>query len=524
MVTVELKDGVLCITPSPDALKEELKYFKRSMGYNVEKRRREVTGKYEQLYTEQIDTNESGDQVSTLCTMPGFAHKVLKWLRDHHIEYTIKDCRTPMPEPDLVKAMEGLRDYQMEPAFRAIKSGGGIVCAPTGYGKSRLMAAIIKAYDPEALKLRGTPTVVVAVPDKDITRKNYEGFLELFPDRDVGLVMSGSRKFSDDIQVITLDSLHLINPDEVGILIVDEMHTAASDTRAESLMKFTKAAKWGVSATPTGRFDGKDIVSEGIFGPIVVNKGYQDGVKSGALVPIKVYWITVPEPEIGLLRYGKYKTRDGKLKAGLYANTRSNRLIADILNCMPEELQTLCMVQFIEHMSNIHRLCKDDVKFVHAETSNDKLLKYPTLRAISPKERKEIYTQVRDREIMKIISTHVYKQGVDFPQLDVVLCAGGGGSDIVSKQVPGRASRKTDGKDTAIVIDFWHPWDTQDPGNSTKGNGPILAADKQRRKAYAELGFEQVWLNNIKDLPFLNKDLVSETVSAKRPMNNLNYL
>ena len=77
MVTVELKDGVICITPSQERLKDELKYWKRSMGYNVEKRRREITGKYEQLFTEQINVTETGESIATLCTMPGFAHRVV---------------------------------------------------------------------------------------------------------------------------------------------------------------------------------------------------------------------------------------------------------------------------------------------------------------------------------------------------------------------------------------------------------------------------------------------------------------
>ena len=136
------------------------------------------------------------------------------------------------------------------------------------------------------MRLRGTPTIVVAVPDKDITQKNYDDLRELLPDRDVGIVMSGRRKFSEDIQVITLDSLHLLNADDVGVLIVDEMHTASSDTRSAELLRFSKAVRWGVSATPDGRFDGKDVVAEGIFGPCVAQFTYQDGVKAGCLVPL----------------------------------------------------------------------------------------------------------------------------------------------------------------------------------------------------------------------------------------------
>ena len=42
----------------------------------------------------------------------------------------------------------------------------------------------------------------------------------------------------------TLDSLHRIQAEDVGIVIVDEVHSAASDTRADALLAFNKAAMW----------------------------------------------------------------------------------------------------------------------------------------------------------------------------------------------------------------------------------------------------------------------------------------
>ena len=69
---------------------------------------------------------------------------------------------------------------------------------------------------------------------------------------------------------------------------------------SEILTKFKYARKWGVSATPSGRFDGRDKVIEGLFGPVVYQRTYAQGISDGALVPIKVYWVYAPEPTIGL--------------------------------------------------------------------------------------------------------------------------------------------------------------------------------------------------------------------------------
>ena len=490
-VDLTLVDGALKVSPFPDDLKQKMRYWKRELKWNPETHRRDVVGHYESLW---FDDGED------LFVMPGHTHRVCEYFRQLGIAINFEDKRTPFPDPDVDRAFNGLREYQKEIVLKMLAARGGIMHLSTGLGKTFCSSRIIDAYDPEELKIRGTPICVFAAPSKDITRKNYEEFVNILPHRDVGLVMSGVKKFSDDIQVITLDSLHLLDPERVGILVVDEMHTAASDSRVAELLKFRKALRYGVSATPSGRFDGKDIVAEGIFGPVVVTKNYRDGVECGALVPIEVCWINCPEPAVGMKRYLGYKTRQGKVGAGSIGNYNQNRLIANILDMVPESQQTLVITQFIEHMHNIHRLCKEPVEYVHAQTTSEGLAKYPGIRAISTKERKEIYERVMSGDIRKVISTLIYATGVNFPGLNVVINAAGGGSDIAAAQIPGRASRKTDGKDKAYMVEFWHGWDL----DGTR-NGPLLSADKQRRKVYTDLGFTQTWIqpDQLETLPFL---------------------
>ena len=361
--------------------------------------------------------------------------------------------------------------------------------------------AIIRAFDPEELKMRGTPRIVFAAPDKDINQKNFEAFERLFPDREVGLVMSGKRKFSDDIQIITLDSLHLIDPSEVGILIVDEVHSAASADRSTSISTFHNAARWGVSATPTGRFDGGDVLNEGLFGPVVVQKTYQDAVKLGALVPIEVYWVKAPKPHIGMQYYLQYKQRDSKIRSAIIANPDYSQLVAGLMHRIPDSMSAICFTQWVKQMANIHALCPD-ISYVHAQTNEG----VGTIKPIKPKERKEIYDKMVSGEIKKIFATHVYKQGVDFPSLDIVINASAGGSDITAKQIPGRASRKADGKDRAYVIDFTHDWDWYEH-NGTRKPGPLMASDLARRRSYRDLGFNQTVVESIDELPFLKNTI-----------------
>lgn len=375
---------------------------------------------------------------------------------------------------------------------------------------THIIGGIIRAYSHEDLCARNTPLTVVTCAEQDIARQNYDTLVKALPTRDVGLVMGGVDDVSDDVQVITLDSLKRINADDIGLLIIDEVHTAATPSRSEQILKARRAIVYGASATPTGRFDGGDLLTEGMVGPVVYRSTYQDGVAVGALVPIVVYWINCPEPALGMQRYNNYKTRRGKYNQAVIKGKVQNQLVVDLLKAIPTELQTLCIMPQTAQMNEIVPLI-DGIRYVHAKTS-DKLLQEQGQRnlvGISAKERKQLYDDFKCGKIRKILSTYVYKQGVNFPDLAVLICPGGGGSEIIASQIPGRGSRRVDGKDIAYLIDFWHPWD-EIPADASKGQrksrpGPVLKDDQERDKVYESLGFERHWVDNIEQLPFIVK-------------------
>ena len=507
-VRIVLRDGFLELSEAPEGLLKKLRYFRRELAQVGRQRR--VRGRFEDLYAVRDD--------GSIITMPGFAHRVLCFFRESGRQFEFVDARTPMPRPDMEAAMAGLRPYQVRLVGRMLVNGGGILMAATGAGKTVISSAVIRAFHHEDLCSRGTPLAVFACPDKDINRKNRDELARFLPGRDVGIIMSGDNHPTDDVICCTLDSLEKIDPETVGVLVCDEMHTASSGGRQEVLSRFVKAARWGVSATPTGRFDGGDLVAEGLFGPVVAEFSYADGVAAGALVPLTVYWLDAPPPRDGLAAYARLRSRDGKMRHGSTANQAFNQMVADIMNSIPDDLQALCMTQYLEQMSGIHRRCtKGRTGFVHGESDPDNLAPYPTLSAISSKQRKEIYADFREHRCNSMISSSVWRQGVDFPDLSVVVNAGGGGSDIVAKQIPGRASRAAEGKDEAYIVDFVHEWDREDPVSQSGKAGPLLSADRARRKAYRNLGFKEVRCRSITELPFLDKSaLESPTAQSER--------
>jgi superfamily II DNA or RNA helicase len=255
-----------------------------------------------------------------------------------------------------------------------------------------------------------------------------------------------------------------------------------------------------------GRFDGGDLKTEGLFGPVVVNVDYTTGVEVGALVPITVYFVRCPEPSIGLKMYQGYKTRHKQIQRGIELNNGLNDLVADIVHRIPDDMQTMLIMQHQLQLNELKRRLPEVVDVHGTRDANALTGKgFFDLTPVKAKDRARIYEELARADIMRVMATYIYKQGVNFPSLEVMICPGGGGSKLVAGQIPGRASRRIDGKDTSYIIDFWHPWDTidVDPIKNKRKDGPLLRDDKSRDKVYKNLGFKRVWVDTIDDLPFL---------------------
>jgi superfamily II DNA or RNA helicase len=103
--------------------------------------------------------------------------------------------------------------------------------------------------------------------------------------------------------------------------------------------------------------------------------------------------------------------------------------------------------------------------------------------------------------LKRVIATHVWKQGVDFVNLQVFFRADGGMSEINNIQLPGRLSRKADGKEFGLLIDLY---DRHDP----KAYRRAL----ERKRAYGEMGWD---IQTIYDLDSPVDLTVTGTSSAR---------
>lgn len=496
MINIHVGDSYVLVEPRvPQEIEKLLTYWHRSFAWDPKTYKNVVKGEVRKLYT----IRQEGQSVM-LTTLPGFASQIKALLVAASEELSIIDERSKKPAPDVRAALENLREYQWEGAWTLVHSLGGICSCPTGFGKTYMIAALCKAWPTDVLKPVGLPLTVLVTPNKDLAEKNYNDLVKILPRRNVGLIHSGVKVLSDDIQVVTPESLNHVPMEDCGLLMYDEVHTLTA-SRAEGLSAAQSALRYGFSATPSGKFDGSDPLITGMFGPVVYTRTYKQAIEDGAVVPIKVFWINSPRP--GNWPQCGFQKRDAAYRCAIWRNAYLHKCIKDITSKAPADMQALVVVDKIEQMNGLIPYL-EGFTCVHAEQSQKNLdaKGFGNVKAVSPKARRELYEQIATNKIRRILSTGIYRQGINFPNLTLLCNAEGMGSEIIAGQLPGRASRNIDGKEFAYIVDFYRSWDMVENSKGRMVPGDIFRDDKSREAVYTSLGFDQIWVDSVEQINF----------------------
>ena len=372
-----------------------------------------------------------------------------------------------------------LRDRQDECLASILSSRGGMVVGPTGFGKSFMFSAICLVY----------PNAKIHVITKrvDVMRRIHSGLSKYIPN--IGVVGAGKKTWSR-VTVITADSMHKVGhygESEADIVLYDEAHEAAAPTYADMLTRYTKAKRFGFTASPDGRADGAHFILEGLFGPNIFELSYSDAVKVDLIVPIKVEWITVNSPSGSACRGMSGVPKE---RWGIWRNEDRNEAIAKKANQYGKDEQVLIMVKSIEHAVYLKQhlpdflICYDSMDPYDYEGYVSKGLIDPiTCPIMNPARREDMRVGFEKGAIKKVISTDVWSTGVDFAQLGVLIRADARASKIVDIQAPGRVSRKhaESGKSHGLVIDVMDNFDHT-----------FMNRSRSRKLSYKKIGWQDI--------------------------------
>lgn len=386
------------------------------------------------------------------CTYSGYGRRIEATLKKRGIEFSIENfVDDGLGAPD-IKFLSSIkwRGRQGEIVAKILANKGGVIDCPTAYGKTFIIGKIARAY-PKA-------KIVITVPYADVAKKIYSD-LESELRGQLGSLWTGRNK-PGRVTVAVSKSLHKCDKD-TNLILVDESHALLTDAYISKLNRFHRARIFGFSATVSGRSDKADGLAEAIYGPVLARVGYQEAVKTNNVVQLQVRMYHVAEgPALDWCENKTYVDRHG-----LWLHSYRNNLIAKVVREIEQEVgdeQILVMVDTFEHAYALGNLLPEYAIITGTPSpARVKRLRRAKImtkdqKICTPKDREEYRVAFEERRLMKAISNKVWRQGVDFRDLRVLIRADGSASAIDAGQIPGRLSRLGDKtlKSGGILIDF----------------------------------------------------------------------
>jgi superfamily II DNA or RNA helicase len=336
-------------------------------------------------------------------------------------------------EPNyLQKEVLGALDY-----YRGKNWKKGVVILPTGTGKTYL-----SAFD--TLKTKGR--ILFIVHRLDILNQSKEAFEKIYPTEKTGL-LTGEEKYNvEDSKVLFASKDTLRNPEtlqsfkqnEFDYIIVDEVHHGQAPSYQSVLQYFNpNFFMLGLTATPD-RMDRKDI-----FELFDYQKVYEyslnEAIENGFLVPYTYYGL-MDNIDYNNIRYNGKKYNVADLDRTLIINERNEKIFEEYISKGNgnKALGFCCSIKHTNVMAKFFNKKGIPAISITAETDN----------------RERIIKDFRESKYTVAFTVDLFNEGIDFPDLQVLLFLRPTESKTVFFQQLGRGLRLCGGKNKVIVIDF----------------------------------------------------------------------
>lgn len=388
----------------------------------------------------------------------GLLSKVEDVLKKHGVPYRVDTCYDESPKRQFDWAVnDGITPDpdQVEAVEAGLKGRRGIMKAPTGFGKTAILAKRLTAGF-------GVPTLFIA-NKKALLDDAAEEFLSGIDGlNQVGEIKDGKfdtayitevdgkpiiPDITSDVIVATIQSLHArLNDNNTKdklrywlknvckFVMIDECQAVGTKMWDEVLAECGAPYRILLSATPW-RTDGATLCIEAASGGVLYSTTAEEQIEKNRLSELEIYyhefdhklyndWDTgVPYPEA----YAQY----------IAGNTERNEKIVDLaLSLVDEDRLTLVFVTSIDHGHILRQMfidkgiAPDDVRFIFGGTKN--------------KERRESIQDFKKGAFKILIGSTIFDAGVNIPAISGAVIAGAGNADITIIQKIGRAARNCD--------------------------------------------------------------------------------
>ena len=390
----------------------------------------------------------------------GLIHYVETILQTYNLEYEIIDCRTPITlGTELPYYGLPLRDYQLEAVNRAIQKQRGIIKIATGGGKSLVLAQIIAKLNIPTLILTHKVDLLYQLQRvfKDALKVSIgvigdgKCAIEQFTVATIQTIAKAydkpkKRRKSKEVDV---DDNMLLSKSEqiqqlvesVQCLIVDEVHHISCDSYW-TVHKQAKNALYRVSCSASPwREDGADLLIEAAMAKQLIDIKASNLIERGYLVPPTVYLLNFKHERKSRDDYQYSEIYDDEIMNNL---ERNKLIVKAALKAASQKKTVLIAVTKVEHGKTLEAMLQTvepDSLFVFGESDSEL--------------RQQVLQELNERKRKIVICTTIFGEGIDVPNLDVLINAKAASSSVDAFQLIGRVLRKTPQKSRAYVVDIF---------------------------------------------------------------------
>lgn len=196
--------------------------------------------------------------------------------------------------------------------------------------------------------------------------------------------------------------------------------------------------RFGVTATLSSNQEAR-MCMEGLLGPVISELSFEEAKDLDILAVPKIKLIKV-EP---FFNYD-IRTYADIYEAAIVQNKERNIKVLQTIKELNEEgLSTVTYVQKINHIENL-LLLADRMNIPLQEVQG----------STSGEDRGFIKENLHKKKIMNVVSTIVWREGLNIKSLNAIILAGGGKNEKDLIQAVGRGARKDKGKDEFVIVDF----------------------------------------------------------------------
>lgn len=343
----------------------------------------------------------------------------------------------PQPIGAQIEALYELKNFRRENLDK------GLIVAATGIGKTFLAAFDSKAYK----------RILFVAHRDEILNQAENTFRCVRYELSTGRFNGSQKDTTADIIFASVQTLGnkayleegYFSPDAFDYIIIDEFHHAVSDYYQNIIDYFKPKFLLGLTATPE-RLDNQDVFALCDYN-VVYEVRLKEAINKGWLVPFRYYGIydDIDYDQVDF-RNGKYD--DAQLAELASVNKRGNLIYQNFLKYSPKKALGFCInrnhaLYMTEYFREQGVKCCAVLSGSVVENQKHLVL-----------QREKAIKELKSGELQVIFSVDMFNEGLDIPELDMVMFLRPTQSPTIFLQQLGRGLRKSKGKNFVNVLDF----------------------------------------------------------------------